>query len=216
MHQRERRARTRARLLEAALDVFALSGYGDATVDDVAHAAGLSKGALYFHFTSKQDLLLELMRAWTARRTADLRAALETREADAAGALRDVLRALFTYDDFRWPRLLVEFWAEAARSEEVAAALSRAHRRWSRMLAVGIARAVHAPQPGSAEDAAVAVLAMHDGLVCEMALERRMRGPEMRERVVMPLIAFLLATARVAPAQSAPQEADAAPAHLRA
>jgi AcrR family transcriptional regulator len=58
----DKREETRARLLEAAAHVFAKKGYEGASVDDVAHAAGFTKGAVYWHFASKEDLFLELVR----------------------------------------------------------------------------------------------------------------------------------------------------------
>ena len=52
---KQARARDRKqRILEAAADVFAQRGYGDAGVDEIATAAGTSKGGLYFHFSGKK------------------------------------------------------------------------------------------------------------------------------------------------------------------
>ena len=51
---------TRSRLLEAAAKVFAAKGYYGAAVDDVAEAAGLTKGAVYAHFRTKEALYLAL------------------------------------------------------------------------------------------------------------------------------------------------------------
>jgi AcrR family transcriptional regulator len=56
---RERRLEhTRSLLLDAAEDVFAEKGFTAATLDDIAHAAGYTKGAIYKHFTTKEDLFL--------------------------------------------------------------------------------------------------------------------------------------------------------------
>src|SRR5207244_5327467 len=51
----------RAALLEAARDVFAEHGYRDASVDEIAERAGYSKGAIYFHFSGKDDLFFALL-----------------------------------------------------------------------------------------------------------------------------------------------------------
>ncbi|GBC85166.1 HTH-type transcriptional repressor BepR [bacterium HR11] len=56
-----RPAATRRRIVEAALRVFARRGYHEATMDDIAAASRLSKGALYLYFPSKQDLFLSLV-----------------------------------------------------------------------------------------------------------------------------------------------------------
>ena len=54
--------RTRADLLAAARKVFAEKGYEAASVTDLAAAAGYTKGALYSHFASKEELFFELIR----------------------------------------------------------------------------------------------------------------------------------------------------------
>src|SRR2546421_12391870 len=66
LDRRTRAARQEGReardeLLTAALRVFARHGYRDAGVDEIAAEAGYSKGALYWHFSGKQDLLLALI-----------------------------------------------------------------------------------------------------------------------------------------------------------
>ena len=54
---RERRLEhTRSLLLDAAEEVFAERGFTPATLDDIAGAAGYTKGAIYKHFATKEDL----------------------------------------------------------------------------------------------------------------------------------------------------------------
>lgn len=56
---RERRLEhTRSLLLDAAEEVFAERGFIAATLDDIARAAGYTKGAIYKHFATKEDLFL--------------------------------------------------------------------------------------------------------------------------------------------------------------
>jgi len=56
---RERRLEhTRSLLLDAAEEVFAEKGFTPATLDDIASAAGYTKGAIYKHFATKEDLFL--------------------------------------------------------------------------------------------------------------------------------------------------------------
>ncbi|WP_217561332.1 ScbR family autoregulator-binding transcription factor [Streptomyces sp. GbtcB6] len=61
--RQERAVRTRATLLRAAAEVFAESGYEGANVSAIAHRAGLTLGALYFHFRNKGDLAREIVLA---------------------------------------------------------------------------------------------------------------------------------------------------------
>jgi AcrR family transcriptional regulator len=89
----ERTAVTRDLLLSAAEQLFARVGYEKAQVEEIAEAAGFSKGALYAHFKSKEDLFLALYEKKTAGSLAKLRHALEnapTREAKI-----DVFRSFY-------------------------------------------------------------------------------------------------------------------------
>lgn len=56
MARQERAVRTRRAILEAAAAVFDERGYEAATIADILARAGVTKGALYFHFSSKQEL----------------------------------------------------------------------------------------------------------------------------------------------------------------
>src|SRR6476661_10603064 len=56
------RDQTRQRLLDAALTAFMNKGFGVTSVEDIAAAAGYSRGAFYSNFGSKSELLLELLR----------------------------------------------------------------------------------------------------------------------------------------------------------
>jgi AcrR family transcriptional regulator len=55
------REQTRARVYEAALEVFRRDGVGPSRIDDIARLAGVSRGTFYFHFPAKEDVLSELL-----------------------------------------------------------------------------------------------------------------------------------------------------------
>src|SRR2546425_7336977 len=64
---RERRkVKPRARLIEAALPLFAERGFDLVTLDEVAEAAGFTKGAIYRQFPSKGGFLLALFEQYAA------------------------------------------------------------------------------------------------------------------------------------------------------
>jgi AcrR family transcriptional regulator len=65
IHQR-RKAETRALLVAAGLELFAERGFEIATLDEVALAAGFTKGAIYRHFPSKGAFLLALFEQYAA------------------------------------------------------------------------------------------------------------------------------------------------------
>ncbi|WEG09640.1 helix-turn-helix domain containing protein [Microbacterium horticulturae] len=63
-----RRENTRARLLDAAFDVFAEVGLDAASVEAVCDRAGFTRGAFYSNFASKDELFLELARTVSERK----------------------------------------------------------------------------------------------------------------------------------------------------
>ncbi len=65
-------ADTRERLLRAAAGVFADRGYDGTRVADIATAAGVSNGAMYAHFGSKAELLVDALRTHGRRLLADM------------------------------------------------------------------------------------------------------------------------------------------------
>ncbi|WP_329224174.1 ScbR family autoregulator-binding transcription factor [Streptomyces canus] len=68
MVQQERAFRTRHVVLEAAAQVFAEHGYATARIADILKAAGVTKGALYFHFDSKEALAKGVLQLQTDQR----------------------------------------------------------------------------------------------------------------------------------------------------
>ena len=52
---------TRASILQTAAEVFAERGYAETTLSELIARSGLTKGAFYFHFTSKEQLALEVL-----------------------------------------------------------------------------------------------------------------------------------------------------------
>jgi AcrR family transcriptional regulator len=68
---------SKQQVLDAALRVFSERGVGNATVQDVADAAGMSKGAVHYHFESKDDLIIQAMRHACARITERVQSVFE-------------------------------------------------------------------------------------------------------------------------------------------
>ena len=163
MRQSDRKHATRGALLAATSEAFAELTYDAATVDDIAARARLSKGAFYFHFSTKEDVLIELVRAWAGERTAALRAASVA--PTPHGRLQRMLLALFEPDTGApSPRLLAQYWIYAARDGEAGRLLWAARRTWRTMLRTAIGRAFPRNDVMSAREAADAILAQSDGL----------------------------------------------------
>lgn len=57
----EAKAATRRRILDAAVDVFSRHGYHQTAVDEIVRRSGTSKGAVYFHFPSKEAIFFAVV-----------------------------------------------------------------------------------------------------------------------------------------------------------
>jgi AcrR family transcriptional regulator len=156
----------RAGVLDAAARVFAQRGYAASSVEQIAAAAGFSKGAVYSNFASKDDVFFALLDA----RSVERRALVADGDggADAAEIARRVVAA--NDADEGWLLLLIEFWSHAARDEELRERFD-AHRAPLRAeLAAAIAALAdregrELPRP--AEELALATVALANGLAME-------------------------------------------------
>ncbi len=104
---RERRLEhTRSLLLDAAEEVFAEKGFTTATLDDIAYAAGYTKGAIYKHFATKEDLFLAVSDRYWRRYFDNFAEVMSTSKEIGARELDDVAE--------RWRQLSRDHGAEHA------------------------------------------------------------------------------------------------------
>lgn len=64
--------KTRQAVIESALDVFSEKGYAKATFDEIAARAGFTKGAVYWYFRNKADLVAALIKEYMERKRTEL------------------------------------------------------------------------------------------------------------------------------------------------
>jgi AcrR family transcriptional regulator len=125
-------ARTRERLLDAAERAFAAEGFGGASLDRIAEAAGFTRGAVYSNFADKADLFVAVLDRRLDRRHAEVAdAMLAARDPDAfVAALRSPAWTAGREDAMRqWLMLRDEFRLFALRNPSAAERLARYDRR---------------------------------------------------------------------------------------
>lgn len=69
---KEEAEKTRQAVIESALDVFSEKGYAKATFDEIAARAGFTKGAVYWYFRNKADLIVALISEYMERKRMEL------------------------------------------------------------------------------------------------------------------------------------------------
>jgi len=85
---------TANRILIQAMRIFLEKGYHGTSIDDITKAAGLTKGALYWHFGSKEDLLKRIVEEFERRFLDGLIQAVK----DAQGDILDKMEKFFRYN----------------------------------------------------------------------------------------------------------------------
>jgi AcrR family transcriptional regulator len=188
---RPKREAVRRRLLDAALAVFASHGFDSATLDQVAEAAGLTKGAIYSNFASKDDLFYAMMNEQALHRAEAVRIALAARpdsadDQQAARGIGHLLTEAFTQER-EWQLVFLDFWGRAVR-DDAARARFLAHRRTLRQAiaerieqALGQAPATSEFTPG---EIVTVVLALSNGLAIEEYIDPGLVADDLFGRIL--------------------------------
>ncbi len=206
LDRRTRAARDQGRagrdeLLAAALRVFASRGYRQAGVDEIAAAAGYSKGALYWHFSSKEELLQALLEERVDAPTRELVELLESAPPErdmSVEASREFARRLSEERDA--VQLEREYWSLAIRDPELRARYVERQAQLRGAMARALeARARHlgTPElPMPAEDVARMVMSIVGGLSVDELTEPGSVRPELLGEMLALIYAGLVARAR--------------------
>lgn len=132
-HKRLSAEQRRERILDGAMRVFAERGYQEASMGQIARAAGITPAVIYDHFPSKAALQIELLERQTAELIAFVASALEASPEEIGVRLRTGVDAFFRFVEehgFAWRML----FRDPPSDPEVAAA----YRRLSRQATAGI------------------------------------------------------------------------------
>ncbi|MCL2632213.1 MAG: TetR/AcrR family transcriptional regulator [Coriobacteriia bacterium] len=106
---------TRERILKAAAQLFANSGYNKVTTRQIASAIGINAASIYYHFASKEEILISLYEYYTIERTKGMPDLGKLMKAAEIEPPREVMMQAFFYfpDDIR--EFLDHIIATAAR-----------------------------------------------------------------------------------------------------
>ncbi|MGL4650764.1 MAG: TetR/AcrR family transcriptional regulator [Caldilineaceae bacterium] len=185
---------TLERLTQAALSLFGQYGYERTTIDRLVSDAGLSKGAFYNHFASKEEFFVYLLEQRLRNNQRRIRE-LYGEVTDPRQWLRSLLESLLmsAHRDRQWAALSIEFMVQGMRDERLGSRLALIHQDWRRLIvdqlragaermeenahdavSNGVAGGGPAREPGlraDPETIAAAVVSMIDGLIIHAAFE---------------------------------------------
>ena len=150
MATQQRSEATRARILAAAAVAFAEQGYDATGVAEVCVRAGVSKGAFYHHFQTKQALFLTLINVWLQ----DLNRALGQPDPDGGTVPDQILAMSRKFQNILTSQtqqlaLLMEFWTQASRNEAIRQAVLSHYRTFQQffvdLVELGVAEGTLSP-----------------------------------------------------------------------
>ena len=116
----QRGEETRNHILEAAQRLFSTNGYDATGVAEICQSAGISKGAFYHHFPSKQAVFLKLLENWLEILDGGLKVISQGTQ-DVPHILlqmSEILTKVFQTADGQLPMFL-EYWLQASRDEAI-------------------------------------------------------------------------------------------------
>ena len=191
MSRAQRKEMTRELLLDAAIDVFAEKGYHGASLDDVAEAAGFTKGAVYSNFARKSDLFRALLERESVRAEKTRVQTVETVPLELLpNVAGELLREPET--DPQGQTVLVEFWLAAVRDPDLRAPLAASRERLAVAFEAKLdASGVHTGLSGTE------LAAIFEALVTGLTMDRLLQPDGAQPLVLTKALRKLLADERV-------------------
>jgi AcrR family transcriptional regulator len=156
------------------MKLFSETGFDATGVAEICSTAGVSKGAFYHHFETKQAVFLQLLEDWLQQVDADLQTALSEAPTVVDGLLGMAARTreVFSAADGRLS-ILLEFWSQARKDPVVWERTIAPFRRYRDAFAGIIAKGIEegSLRPIDADKAAQALMSLAVGIVLQGVLD---------------------------------------------
>lgn len=170
---------TSNRILNQAMKIFLEKGYHGTSIDDITQAAGLTKGALYWHYKSKEDLLKKIVEEFEKRFLDGLIQTLQDVNGGVLDKFEKMLRrnAAFAYYN---QELCVSFTTLSAEligaRHEIEDDIKRIYKKYQNFLIdlidLGKKENVFKKELNSSLTALL-VMAFHDGILLQWSMNRK-------------------------------------------
>lgn len=122
----------RAQLIEAAMTVISKKGYAGATTEAIARKAGLTKGALYFHFGNKEDIFFAVVKEISERQFTQVMRPLIEESNPEKGLEKLIISALELVSGHKY--FTLDFWQQANRVKKIREYLEQRHLKMEKEL----------------------------------------------------------------------------------
>jgi AcrR family transcriptional regulator len=166
----------KTQILKAALTCFARKGYHQTTMDDIVQEAGLSKGGVYWHFSSKKELFLELFESIVSD-VGNLMSGVLASDASATDKLRSALDMFVTFstaEEFQdlFP-LMIDVWAQNSQDPDVNEVATAVYNHFRQPLVQLIEEGIASGEFKAVDAGALAsiLFALYDGLAVQWMID---------------------------------------------
>jgi AcrR family transcriptional regulator len=197
LNREESQARTRSLLIEAARNEIVNKGFAQASVRDIADAAGFSQDAFYSNFPDKEAILLELVQRHQSEERAKIEAALSHAHGDPAKTMAGIEKWAATINaDPGFAVLAIELQLQALRSPSFAQGyndLNRKHRRALGVLVTKLFELVGRKLPADPVEIATGFIALGRG----MALVSKDGETSRSGRIIVTFLKALIGSAPI-------------------
>jgi len=137
----QRSEETRTQIIKSAIKLFSIRGYAAASVDMICKDAGISKGAFYHHFESKQALFLALLDTWLMTIDKSIEVSRENTVPETFLLITDAFPFIFKTAN-EGLSMFLEFWLQASRDEKIWQASITPYRRYHKYFTALIKKGV--------------------------------------------------------------------------
>src|SRR5512134_1174383 len=125
----QRSEETQSKIFDSAIKLFSARGFNAASVDDICKEAGISKGAFYHHFESKQALFIALLDGWLQAIDTTIEASRDKTAPATFMQMTEAFPYFFETAGEGLPMFL-EFWLQASRDKTIWEASIAPYRRY--------------------------------------------------------------------------------------
>ena len=188
----------RERIIEGAAQSFADRGYRQTSIDEIARNLGLSKGAIYIYFKSKEELFVAIFAQFMSKTQMTLHDCItyqETVFSKLEKLLESYLSSLYDTDPVR-SRLLLEFWLESSRLPELQKILTEQKKHDQEMLSKVLYQGVKSGELRAnlnVEEVTEVILSTCDGLILSIVTGCSLLSREEIKRAVWNTFSYVTA-----------------------
>jgi len=173
----KRSQKTEKKVIQAALELFVRKGYHGTSINDIMRKVGLTKGALYSHFTSKGELLLRIIDEFKVRFIDEMIQTVTKYHGDALEKLHRTISfsSQFALENQHLCVFLTFLTTELKADVDLEPALKNVYREYQKFISQLIRQGIHQGLLNKDLDpdlAALTFMALHDGVLHQWVLNR--------------------------------------------